>query len=409
MRILLIAIISLITAFAAGPAAAVTWTVNADGSGDFPDIQAAIDGATDGDIIELNAATFTGAGNIGVDFKGKAVTVNGAGIGATVIDCESNDRGFKFVTNETSGSVLSNLTIRNGLVATTWGGGILIQLSSPVIEAVRILDCEATVGGGIAVSEPTALPLIQSCEISGCVATDPGSLGAGGGGGIFVQKGMPQVFDCDIHDNQAANGGGVFLLGEGFSEVGGTYSGNRIHHNTATNGGGGLKILEGFSSLVFTDNLLYGNNAASGGGMFLNTVSDQASISSNTIAENSAQEGAGLSFGLGGAIVQNTIIAFNTGSTYAVFCGGIVGAVNCAVVYNPGLDDEITCISNDIVNSDPQFCGEMGSFNFQLQSDSPATAANSPCGQLIGAFDIGCADTPTRNTTWGGIKSMYKD
>jgi len=405
--VLLITIAILTIGLVAGPAAATTWTVNADGSGDFATIQAAIDGATNGDIIELEAATFTGAGNIGVDFKGKAVTVNGAGIGATVIDCESNDRGFKFVTNETSGSVLSNLTIRNGL-STDAGGGIAIQFSSPVIEAVKILDCEASHGGGIAVSEPTALPLIQGCEISGCVATDPGSLGFGGGGGLYVIKGMPQVFDCDIHDNQAANGGGVFLLGEGFSEVGGTYSGNLIHHNTATDGGGGLKILEGLSSLQFTDNLLYGNSAASGGGMFLNTVSDQASISSNTIAENTAQEGAGLTFGLGGAIVENTIFAFNTGSTNSVFCGGIAGAVVCAVVYNPGLDDEITCISSDIVNSNPAFCGELGTYNYELQLDSPATAANSVCG-LIGAKDIGCADTPTRDTTWGAIKSMYRD
>ena len=367
--------------------------------------------AAGGDIIELEAATFTGAGNIGVDFKGKAVTVSGAGIDATFIDCQSNDRGFKFVTSETSGAVLRDLTIQNGAAVSDGdlGGGIYIFGASPVIDAVKIMDCQALGGGGIYVAETTASPLIQNCEIRNCVANATAPPLTVGGGGLSVLAAFPTVTGCDIRDNSAEHGAGIMLLGEGFNEVGGDYSNNRIYNNSAAAEGGGLRILDGGSSLVFTNNVLYGNSAATGGGMFLNTVSETALISSNTIAENTAAEGAGLTFGLGGGKVVRTIIAFNTGSTYAVLCDGIIGAVNCSVVWNPGLDDAITCISSDIVNSDPAFCGIPGSFNFQLQSDSPATAATSPCGALIGAFDIGCTLTPTRNATWGEIKSLYKD
>jgi hypothetical protein len=56
-------------------ARATTHVVRPDGGGDSPDIQAAIDAATDGDIVELTDGTFTGDGNRDIDYKGKALTV----------------------------------------------------------------------------------------------------------------------------------------------------------------------------------------------------------------------------------------------------------------------------------------------------------------------------------------------
>lgn len=50
-------------------AMAVTYTISPDGSGDFPTIQAAIDTASAGDIIELTDGTSTGEGNWGLDYK----------------------------------------------------------------------------------------------------------------------------------------------------------------------------------------------------------------------------------------------------------------------------------------------------------------------------------------------------
>ncbi len=47
-----------------GPAArATTWFVTPDGSGDAPTIQAAIDSASSGDVIELADGVYTGYGN----------------------------------------------------------------------------------------------------------------------------------------------------------------------------------------------------------------------------------------------------------------------------------------------------------------------------------------------------------
>ena len=49
--------------------------VKADGSGDYPTIQAAINNAITGDIIELQPGTYTGDGNRDIDPNGKAITI----------------------------------------------------------------------------------------------------------------------------------------------------------------------------------------------------------------------------------------------------------------------------------------------------------------------------------------------
>ncbi|NIO84487.1 MAG: hypothetical protein GTN53_28595, partial [Candidatus Aminicenantes bacterium] len=52
-----------------------TIIVRADGTGDYPTIQAAINAAATGDIIELQTGTYTGNGNRDIDFLGKVITV----------------------------------------------------------------------------------------------------------------------------------------------------------------------------------------------------------------------------------------------------------------------------------------------------------------------------------------------
>jgi hypothetical protein len=65
--------------------------------------------------------------------------------------------------------------------------------------------------------------------------------------------------------------------------------------------------------------------------------------------------------------------------------------------------------------ADPEFCGTIASYNLFLQSDSPCAPGNSPlptfaCDSLrvIGALTVGCGTTPTRSSSWGAIKTIYK-
>jgi pectin methylesterase-like acyl-CoA thioesterase len=72
----------------AGSAMAETWTVDDDGAADFDNIQAAIDAASDGDEIVVEAGTYTSTqdGHV-VNTLGKAITLRSSqGADVTIID-----------------------------------------------------------------------------------------------------------------------------------------------------------------------------------------------------------------------------------------------------------------------------------------------------------------------------------
>lgn len=100
-------------------ASATTYIVTPDGNGDFPTIQAAIDAAGNGDVIELTDGTFRGAGNRDIDFLGKAVTLRSQSgdPAACVLDCEGTwdepHRCFYFLNEEDASTVIQGITIAN--------------------------------------------------------------------------------------------------------------------------------------------------------------------------------------------------------------------------------------------------------------------------------------------------------
>mgnify|MGYP003306602280 CR=1 FL=1 len=119
-------------------------------------IQAGIDAAVDGDSVWVSDGTYTGLGNVNLDFKGKAITVRSVnGAGATIIDCRDEyTRGLYFQNGETSLSVLDGFTITRGNATGVWpsnmGGGISFNNSSPTITNCIIVNNQvARYGGGV--------------------------------------------------------------------------------------------------------------------------------------------------------------------------------------------------------------------------------------------------------------------
>lgn len=106
----------------ASPAPATIWHVNPAGTGDFATIQAALYGASSGDIIELADGTYTGAGNRELSFGGRAIILRSesGNPGACIIDCQASNadpaRGFNFGSGDGPGTVLRNLTIKGGYI-----------------------------------------------------------------------------------------------------------------------------------------------------------------------------------------------------------------------------------------------------------------------------------------------------
>ena len=178
---------------------------------DQPTIQAGIDAAVNGDIVVVSDGTYTGVGNVNLDFLGKAITVKSEnGAVATIIDCQNtaNTRGFIFQTGETTASILDGFTIQNGSTQGTsesdGGGAIHCSLSSPTI-----LNCILThntvegLGGGLYCKGSPA-PVITNCLITNNTANT--------GGGILANNSAPTITNCTITGNTAAAGGGIFLL-----------------------------------------------------------------------------------------------------------------------------------------------------------------------------------------------------
>ncbi|MEJ2729360.1 MAG: choice-of-anchor Q domain-containing protein [Deltaproteobacteria bacterium] len=184
---------------------------------DYPTIQAGIDAAADGDTVLVADGTYTGDGNIDLDFKGKAITVTSEnGPENTIIDCENNGRGFNFQSGEGQDSVVSGFTITNGKA--TDGGGIYIYDSSPTISKCIIINCQTKYtsgdyyGGGIycraAYSSNPIAPIIENSVIAD---NKSGRRGAG----IYCYGANAKITNCTIYNNSTdnsfdASGGGIY-------------------------------------------------------------------------------------------------------------------------------------------------------------------------------------------------------
>jgi parallel beta-helix repeat protein len=153
------------------------------GSVDSPlkTIQKAIDVVNEPGHVVLTPATYTGAGNVDVNFKGRAITVRAIEpndvntVTKTVINCQgtsaSKHRAFYFHTDEDANSVVQGLTIINGYQ--TSGGAIRCDNSSPTIRNCTIIkNTASSYGGGIYDYNSDAI--IANCTFSKNTALSKG-------------------------------------------------------------------------------------------------------------------------------------------------------------------------------------------------------------------------------------------
>lgn len=158
-------------------------------------IQAAIDVARDGDVVEVAPGTYTES----IDFAGKAIVVFSiAGPSKTFIDGAKKSTVVRFIRGEKDNSVLEGFTIQNGRGA-----------------PAKIADGK-TAGdpGGILIGEKSS-PLIRNCVITRnvggageSVAAGAAAAGSGGPGGIGLAGGVV-IQDCRITANIGGDGGSI--------------------------------------------------------------------------------------------------------------------------------------------------------------------------------------------------------
>jgi hypothetical protein len=142
MRAGLVSLAGLTAALVCMPAAAVTFHVQPDGSGDVATIQDAIDAAAPGDEIVLGMGTFLGPRNRDLTFQGKNLTLRSQGgdPAACIIDAAGQTRGLSITQGETA-VLVQGITIRNGFGA--WGGGVNLMNSTSAFRNCVITACRA--------------------------------------------------------------------------------------------------------------------------------------------------------------------------------------------------------------------------------------------------------------------------
>jgi hypothetical protein len=319
-----------------------TIIVRADGSGDEPTIQAALNAAVAGDEVVLEPGTYTGNGNRDIDFLGKAVTLRSTDpndpnvVAGTVIDCQGSPenlhRGFKFVSGEDGNSVLDGLTITGGygpveefpdpepesFAEFAAGGAIFCDGASPSISRCRIINNHAPVtggggfppmpvmggiGGGICCKDSSAT--IAACIISGNSARVGGGISSTGSGIIIIT-------DCTVVGNSVE---GVWSSGGGISAQSCVITNCTVSENTSKDRGAGIACWSGSAEIRncrITDNVVTGKAGeyrngddggpggdAFGGGIYLSCV-PVCTAGSIKIIENCAIYGNRASGGAGG-------------------------------------------------------------------------------------------------------------
>ena len=349
-----------------------------------PTIQAGIDAASGDDEVIVAAGTYTGLGNVNLDFHGKAITLSSENVNvpeSCTIDCQNaaNTVGFRFQNGESSSSVIQGFTIQNA----TDGGGISCDYgSSPTIRG-NIIRWNSRGGGGGIFCWNGSSPTIVGNTISDNVGTSFGggiycnyssspviegntirenTAGLRGGGIYCENSSSPRIEHNNIKGNRADGdeGGGIYCATSSFPDI----IENDIIENTAYYSGGGI-LCNNDSSPLIARNTIRGNTAGlRGGGICIHPICSPR-IENNDITENTAEYGGGISCYLASATITNNTMTRNT----AEYGGGIFLR----------RDSSLTITNTIVWGNDPQEI-------YFYEGDQPSTVT-------ISYSDIECGET----------------
>jgi parallel beta-helix repeat protein/predicted outer membrane repeat protein len=264
---------------------------------------------------------------------------------------------------------------------------------------VNLTDClfEDNIGGGM---------LSSNCflDVSGC--TFRGNSTAYSGGGLRCTDTAAVVLtNCEFANNTATLYGGGLSCGFESDPSNVSLTDCRFTNNSSEFGGA---LYIDHTLLSATGCLFIGNTSTGRGGAMLGRTTFEGTHFANcTFVGNQALPGGPVS--VGGAIslithcsltAANCIFVGNSADEDgAITCsGGTATTLSCCDIFgNPGGDWTGCLAGQDVINNNfslnPLFCDTVNG-DYSPGDISPCAPANSPCGALVGALDVGCVIAP---------------
>jgi hypothetical protein len=387
MRLAPLALSAVLLLPAAVPA--TTYLIRPDGSGDFPTIQAGLDGSTSQDTLLLADGVFCGPGNrdLSLSMRSSQIFARNADPSRCAIDLA----GERLGTNGSSYNEFRDIEIRDGralggYMAWTRFDGCLftrpVSVSSVQEGRLEFADCVILGGvGGSSVLGTAETLVLERCRVEGhgsdrlfsafrltatdCIfernaATDA-VLGAAPWMGMAASL---EATRCEFYENTAP---------------GGVLSGTDAHQTLeqctfARNEGPSLRI----GSWQPSDVTIRVTGC---------TMSDNRGPGEILVTPEPGQ-------GVPTLHLERSILAFREAGV-AVACVGEnqVIEVSCCDVFGNQGGDWVGCIAGHFgqagnISEDPLFCGD--EVPYRLQGGSPC-APGATCEDRIGAWPVGCA------------------
>jgi len=258
------------------------------------------------------------------------------------------------VEPEAGGSVLQNLELRGGLA---WAGGALYSRAAEL--------------------------MLRHCTLSE-------NVGQCEGGAIFAEGGNLALATCIFESNRAGERGGALYLAGGAAQI----SASTFIGDDAARGGSLFVAAHAQAQL---ESCLFVDGSAAQGGW---ACVDDGFLSARQstffgLAVEPESGGILLRGERGSAFLETSILCFAGGPALLSEREGAAMLMCCNIYGNRGGDWAGTVAQQAALggnlSANPAFCG-LGRGNFGLDPRSPCAPANNPCGELIGALDVGCTD-----------------
>jgi hypothetical protein len=375
---------------AAAPAFAASYVIRPDGGGDFPTIQAGIDGSMSGDTLLLTDGTFTGPGNRDLQMANHSALIRSQSGDAT--RCAIDLEGERLGTNGNSSTEFRNIDIRNGrelsgyFVTTRFVGCLFtnpIRIGSAQESLLELIDCTVTGGasGAYYLGGGETVHLVR-CRMIG-----------NAGAGLFAGFNLTAQ-DCLFENNVST--GTVLGVSPWMGMAASLHATRcRFAGNVAPEG-----MLSSASGYVTAEACTFSENTgtslqvtADDFGHDLTIQITQCTMSDNHGGSEILLLPSPFARSVLSLYFDHSILAFREPGC-AVACSSVVPvmSISCCDIFANAGGDWTGCIAgldgiDGNISEDPLFCG--GDAGYQLRSDSPC-APGGACPASIGANPVGC-------------------